>query len=590
MIVIQTETFQLDISTFGVTLKEENDLFTNSINRNYSLPFYLDGTPDILRKLGIPTLKNISNLDTKISCRIIMPTRHYSAILFLGEVTGSKIECDLVYGDETLPVYDRELKDLPWPINITTSAAMLAKGNSKKAWPLVAFNFPMLYRPKIKEDSNYEAFEGFVNNYQGFDYVENEEVNGEFLNRNVLAPFPYVLEILRFIYETAGKRVMGKVFENELLKKVLYVPENYLEKFRGAEYVQFSFSTPVDTEFSYYGPLGIYEREFTPTLPGDYEIDYNLNLDPVLARYFEFNIFSEDALSGARTPLFEASSQNNRVSLDDNYSVNIPEADQYDKIVVQLKLNHTTEDISEWNNFEYSFKGGQLNQYPNVFSLKDFVPDMTAGEFVNEIANWLNLDIDINERFVNINFAQESVLQKNVRKHDHLEIPEPTITNNTNRFYKLSYANGERVFVNKNGRIYSDQDEEGDDVVNIDMDVQPLVVERNKDITTAVWPEEKAKINLVVYDGYDQNNLPTCSAKLTRQISLDNIFKTWWSSWIDLRIHSKTFKESFECSAHQIIDIKELSYKYNEQHIIKELTIKSVNEKVVKVDLESETF
>ena len=590
MIVIQTETFQLDISTFGVTLKEENDLFTNSINRNYSLPFYLDGTPDILRKLGIPTLKNISNLDTKISCRIIMPTRHYSAILFLGEVTGSKIECDLVYGDETLPVYDRELKDLPWPINITTSAAMLAKGNSKKAWPLVAFNFPMLYRPKIKEDSNYEAFEGFVNNYQGFDYVENEEVNGEFLNRNVLAPFPYVLEILRFIYETAGKRVMGKVFENELLKKVLYVPENYLEKFRGAEYVQFSFYTPVDTEFSYYGPLGIYEREFTPTLPGDYEIDYNLNLDPVLARYFEFNIFSEDALSGARTPLFEASSQNNRVSLDDNYSVNIPEADQYDKIVVQLKLNHTTEDISEWNNFEYSFKGGQLNQYPNVFSLKDFVPDMTAGEFVNEIANWLNLDIDINERFVNINFAQESVLQKNVRKHDHLEIPEPTITNNTNRFYKLSYANGERVFVNKNGRIYSDQDEEGDDVVNIDMDVQPLVVERNKDITTAVWPEEKAKINLVVYDGYDQNNLPTCSAKLTRQISLDNIFKTWWSSWIDLRIHSKTFKESFECSAHQIIDIKELSYKYNEQHIIKELTIKSVNEKVVKVDLESETF
>ncbi len=590
MIVIQTETFQLDISTFGVTLKEENDLFTNSINRNYSLPFYLDGTPDILRKLGIPTLKNISNLETKISCRIIMPTRHYSAILFLGEVTGSKIECDLVYGDETLPVYDRELKDLPWPINITTSAAMLAKGNSIKSWPQVGFNFPMLYRPKIKEDSNYEAFEGFVNNYQGFDYVENEEVNGEFLNRNVLAPFPYVLEILRFIYETAGKRVMGKVFENELLQKVLYVPENYLEKFRGAEYVQFSFSTPVDTEFSYYGPLGIYEREFTPTLPGDYEVDYNLNLDPVLARYFEFNIFSEDALSGARTPLFEASSQNNRVSLDDNYSVNIPEADQYDKIVVQLKLNHTTEDISEWNNFEYSFKGGQLNQFPNVFSLKNFVPDMTAGEFVNEIANWLNLDIDINERFVNINFAQESVLQKNVRKHDHLEIPEPTITNNTNRFYKLSYANGERVFVNKNGRIYSDQDEEGDDVVNIDMDVQPLVVERNKDITTAVWPEEKAKINLVVYDGYDQNNLPTCSEKLTRQISLDNIFKTWWSSWIDLRIHSKTFKESFECSAHQIIDIKELSYKYNEQHIIKELTIKSVNEKVVKVDLESETF
>lgn len=590
MIVIQTETFQLDISTFGVTLKEENDLFTNSINRNYSLPFYLDGTPDILRKLGIPTLKNISNLETKISCRIIMPTRHYSAILFLGEVTGSKIECDLIYGDETLPVYDRELKDLPWPINITTSAAMLAKGNSNKSWPQVGFNFPMLYRPKIKEDSNYEAFEGFVNNYQGFDYVENEEVNGEFLNRNVLAPFPYVLEILRFIYETAGKRVMGKVFENELLQKVLYVPENYLEKFRGAEYVQFSFSTPVDTEFSYYGPLGIYEREFTPTLPGDYEVDYNLNLDPVLARYFEFNIFSEDALSGARTPLFEAISQNNRVSLDDNYSVNIPEADQYDKIVVQLKLNHTTEDISEWNNFEYSFKGGQLNQYPNVFSLKDFVPDMTAGEFVNEIANWLNLDIDINERFVEINFAQESVLQKKVRNHSHLEIPEPTITNNTNRFYKLSYANGERVFVNKNGRIYSDQDEEGDDVVNIDMDVQPLVVERNKDITTAVWPEEKAKINLVVYDGYDQNNLPTCSAKLARQISLDNIFKTWWSSWIDFRIHSKTFKESFECSAHQIIDIKELSYKYNEQHIIKEITIKIVNEKVMKVDLESETF
>jgi hypothetical protein len=405
-----------------------------------------------------------------------------------------------------------------------------------------------------------------------------------------MTPCPYILEILRFIFATAGRRVVGDVFSNELLKKVLHVPENYMEKFRGAEYVQFSFSQPTSTEIRKFGAVGVYEKELTPTIPGDYEIDYNLNLDPVLAGFFLFFIYKEDALSGERTELFAATSQGNRVSLDEKFSINIPEDNQYDKIIVQLKLKHTTEDISEWNNFEYSFKGGQLNQFPNVFSLKDYVPDMTTGEFVNEVANWLNLDININERFVAINFAQESVLQKSVRNHEHLEIPEPGITNNTNRFYRMSYANGERVFVNRNGRIYSDRDEEGDDVVKMDMDVQPLVVERNQDVTTAVYPEEEAKLNLVIFDGYDVNDQPTCSGELARELSLDNVYKTWWSSWIDFRIHSKTFKESFECSAHQIIDIKELSYKYNEQHILKKLTIKSVNEKVIKVDVESETF
>ncbi|MCC4228364.1 hypothetical protein [Zunongwangia profunda] len=594
MIYLQTENFQIDISRFGVSLSEESDLFTDSVNKNYSLPFVIEGDAELLAKLGLVHLENSSDVEIQIPCRLILPDRHYKANLFIGDIDGKKLECTITYGDEDLAVYDIELKNLPWPNIITDDLPMYAWSCSRKSWPSTAFNFPMVWKPSIAEEDNYEAFEGFINNYRDSSYVTNEIDNSgaepKYLNKNVMVPMPYLLEILRFIFAQEGKKIFGEVIDHPNLKRALYIPETFLEKFRGAEYQQWAFVDPIRQNIENNKAYSTYERILTPEVVGSYEIDYAINLDPIQARYFSFTIFRQDAITGEKTTLKKATSEKNRVKLDQKFTVNIEDKDVFDKIVIELILEDQNQSISDFNNFEYSFKGGRLNQFPNVFSLSNFVPDMTAGEYINLLKNWWNLDIDVQERYVVINFAQDSVLERNVRDHSHLEDPDKKFTHNTNRFYKLSYANGETYFYNKRGRVFSDLVDEGTEEITIELDVQPALVELNQGIMTAVAPEESSDIDFCLYDGQDENFQPTCSESISRSISLDEIGEKFWEKWLWFRIHSKTFKDSIECSTSEIYDIKELSFKYNEKQVIKKISKKFQSEKVMKVEVESESF
>lgn len=595
MIKLQSDRFEIDLSTYGVVLKEQSNIFSDKSYGNNSLPFLMDADSELLEKLGILTIDNISDVDTKVKCRLVLEETHFPAFLYLGEIIGSKIQCDITYGEEQQEIYTTKLKDLPWPKVIALQLHEHAKQTSTKSWPATPYNFPMLYNPKINGDSNYALFEDFVNNHDGNTYLQNEVDNTGaepvYINRNVIAPFPYLLEILRFGYSQIGKKTFGKLFEDETLKKTLFIPDNFLEKFKGTQYQKFSFGTPDTTEIVFNRLVyGVYEKSFTPTAIGTYDIDFSFDLDPVLASYFEFNIFRQDALSQERTLLTRFLSKNNRVKIEDSYTVNVESADQYDTIVLQLKLRHTTNSIANFNNVEYNFKGGKLNEFPDIFSLADFMPDMTFGEYENLLKNWLNLDINVQNRYVEINFVQDSILKRNRVDHSHLEDPEPSKKYNSNRFYKLSYADNSKVLYNINGQVFSDLEEEGSDVIELNMEVQPAVVESNKNIITAVAPKEKSKLDFCVYDGLNSNGKPTASSELIRELFLQAIFVKYWQLWLSFRLNSKTFKDSFKCSVFENITINDLSIRYNELHVLKSLNKKFLSEKVMQVDMESETF
>ncbi|TQI71827.1 hypothetical protein JM79_2776 [Gramella sp. Hel_I_59] len=593
MIIFRTLTnHKIDLSRFGVSLNEESSLFSDNIYKSYSVPFSIPAEEEIIEMLGLPDLDNITDVDTSVRGKIILPYTYYDAILFLGEIQGGQIECEISYGDAELAVYDRDLKDLPWPVQLVPEFGYGIEVNTKivSTWPRYAYNYPRVYDASIKEKSNYEAFRGFINDHNGitpvFNNVDNSGEEPIYYNYNVLAPFPYLLEILRFGYLQEGKTISGELFDDEIMKQALYIPQNFLEKFKGSEYLAFSFSTPTSTENE---NRGVYKRTFIPEKIGTYQVDYKLNIDPITASYFDFKVYQDDPNSFNRTILLENTSTNNRVRLSDKLKVNVTSENQFHPIVIEIKLNYRAESIATMNQFEYSFQAGKLNEFPSSFSLSDFVPDMTFGEYVNELKNWLNLDIDIQDTNVEINYTQNAILKKQREDHRHLEIPKPKKTHNSNRFYKLTYANGEQVMYNKNGQVFSELDEKGADVIEIKMDVQPAVVEQNDDIITAVVPDKRSKIDFCLFKspGLLVND---CAPETANELSQQNNFNRNWSEWLQYRVHSKTFKESFECSVHERININELSFKYNELHVIKKLKKKYQSEKTMKVDLESETF
>ncbi len=593
MMVFQSNKFSIDLSSFGITLNEENDIFTDSINKSYSLPFTISADAEILEKLDLPTLENIINVNSSVKGKIILPNKYYEATLFLGEVFKKNIEAKITFGDEDLPIYAVKLKDLPWPAQLAGNLTEFAKTVASKSWPSTAYNFPMVYDPSISKNGGYDAFLGFVNNYKDGSYIENYVDNsGEedvYVNQNVLAPFPYLLEILRFGYKTAGKKAVGEIFQHEDLKKAVYIPKNFLEKMNGSQYLSFSFATR-SSVIEIFGKLfNVYRQELTPENVGVFEVSIKLNFDPVLADQFRLWICRKNALSSELTYLQEFQSAHNRVQLDEKHPVEVTADDLLDPIVILMYLPYTDRDISDLNNFEIEFADGQLNVFPTNFTLSDFVPEMTFGEYVNLLKNWWNFEINMQERAVVINFVESNMLNKPIRDHEHLETNGKKRTSNNNRFYKLSYDKSGEVFYTKDGQIFSDLDKEGLDVIEIKMDCQNAVVEMNKGILTAVAREERSSLDFCLYDGF-QNNLPVCPISLAPKLSIQQVFANWWQNWLRFRVNSYSFKDSFDCSPNEIIDIKELSRKYNELHIIKKLNRKIKSEKIMQVDVESETF
>jgi len=593
MIFFQSDRFQLDLTKFGVSLTEENDIFTDSINKSYSLPFSIKADADILEKLGLPTLENVVNIALQEKGRIVLPNAHYPATLFLGEVYKNNIETKITFGSSDLPIYDVPLKDLPWPIQLAGNVLEFAEDFLDKSWPEVGYNFPMVYKPSISKESGYELFAGFINHYAGGEFLENYvDESGEedvYVNQNVMAPFPYFLEILKFGFKCAGKNAVGEVFQHPDLKRALYIPQNFLERMDGSEFLEFSFGNRTSVEIENNRVFNIYEKEFIPESDGTYELEFNLNLDPVLAEYFQLGIYRKNALSNELTLLQGYTSFYNRVQLEEKLSIEVTPADELDPILVKLKLFYTDRNIADYNNFEIAFSDGQLNIFPTYFTLSDFVPNMSFGEFVNMLENWWNIEIDVQNNVAVCSFLQNSIFKKPVRDHEHLETNEKKRTSNTNRFYTLMYANDERIFYTKDGQIFSNLDNEGLEKIEIEMNCQPAVVESNKSIITAVAPEEASDLDFCLYDGL-QSGKPLCPVSLSRKLSLQNVFENWWQTWLRLRVNGYTFNDEFECSPHEIIKIEELSRKYNELHIIKKINRKIKSEKLMQVDVESETF
>lgn len=592
MIVLQSDKFQLDLSKYGIATRELNQIFHDTVDKGYSLPFNIVADAILLEQLELAHLDNIQNTTIRYKCHLLLPEKTYDAILYIKEVEGYNIHCNLTFGDAILDVYSTKLKDLPWKLQLAEDLNDFAQDVIENSWPDVGYNFPMVYYPDIVKGSNYDHFLGFVNNFESGAFIENDIGSGEepgVINRNVMVPFPYFAEILKFGYETNGYIVHGTLFENEDFKKAVYIPKNYLEKLDASQYAQFSFGLRDSVTQLNGQTLNVYEYNLVTEEVGSFKVSFKINLSPLLAETFILNIYKEDSFTSDRTLIQNYTSSLNRVDLEEEVSVVLEPSELGDKIVVELMLKYTNVNISEFNSFEIARADGQVNVFPNVFSLSDFMPDMTFGEYVTAIKNWLNLEVTRFKNVVFINFIQDSIYSKPKRDHQHLEQIKPKRKINGHRFFKLKYANNDSVFYNKDGQVFSDLESDGVDDIEINMEVVPAIVEMNSNTMTAIAPEEDDKLRFCMYDG-TMSGIPLCNPAISQNLSIQNVFKNFWETWLGFRVNSFTFNETFECSIHEIITVEELSYKYNELHIIKSLNKKILSESTMRVEVETETF
>jgi len=595
MILFQTTIWQLDLSNLPITLNESNDWFTDTQTKSYSYPFNLQITDAIADKLELVTINNITNYKNKIYGTLIIDNEYYNAYLTINEVVGTRLEVTLFYGTETLEVFDKKLSALPFP-NIFAVGGLraYAKNLITQSWPEATHNFPMVFREAIKNESNFENFNLFLNHYYNnngtYEFKDNfvsDLGGGEEMvsNRNVMCPFPYLLEVLKLAFKSEGKTIAGDFVNDDFNKKILLVPQNYMEQYSETQLLNYSFSNFTSQEVLTDKILNVYTQIHTPLQEGAYSLDIRINMSNVVAQYFSLTV------TQAGVELYSAFSENREVIIEKTLDITIVDTNVFENIEVQLKLQYQDINISEYNSFKYQYNEGQLNIFPEIYNLANFMPDLTFREFTNRIKTAFNLKFDYTDTIVYINYLDNEFDRLTFTNHSHLQQPDVKRTLSKNNLFKLQHPNGDEIMVNNSGQIYSDADYTDAETEKIEIKVLPLKVKEKYSFVTAIYPEDDEEdIMLCLYNGLVGNIPFAANTVNNKSLELQDIYKRLYKNWLRFRANSETYNDSFYISIHDELNIKKGSFKYNKNHIVKSIERKRISEQWWKCDVESETL
>tara|TARA_R110002167_G_scaffold364968_1_gene588374 strand:+ start:28551 stop:30314 length:1764 start_codon:yes stop_codon:yes gene_type:complete len=587
MILFQTLSgFQLDLTEYGFTFNEESDYFSEETSKSYTLPVNINIDDELATVLGLVDIENISGYTTKVEGCLTIDEVFYDAYISINVVQGTKAELKLFYGKETLSVFDKNLSELPWPV-IDTGGSLVtyAKSILDKSYPEVDHNFPMVYRPSIKENANYDEFMLFVNYYGNSQFFTNNLSGEEVFNRNVMAPMAYIKSVLKLGFETEGLQLRGEFANDSFFDKVVLVPDNYFEEYSNLAKRQSWQFEYYDSQETVEGTtISIYERSFMPDETGTYSIKYKLNFPAGIASNFDFKI------TYGETNLFKASTNNKPLIIDDVLEINLDGTSPYEEIKVVLRISEQQNTIAALNYFVFDLKGGDVNEFPSEYSLSDFMPDMTFREYFTRIKNWLNLEATYLENAVVLNYMDNTLQKLVYDDHSHLEIPLPKRTLNKNNLFKISYDYGNTVMFDKDGKTYSDADYLDSEITSIDLQVLPVSVSENNGLITGAFPEENSGLVLGIYDGLVSDK-PVLRDQISYQdLSLQVVTSLFHKLSLKFRANSEQFNETYYARVHERFDLKHGIFKYNKKQLITSIKKNRISDKWWKITQVSESF
>ena len=593
MIIFQTDKVKVNLTNKGIRLNENSDYFSNQTSKSYSFPFEVKLDEEIALLLGLVNVPTVNSYSPKIYGTLILDRVFYDAYISIGEVKEHSAEITLYYGKEVLSVFDKKLSELPFgQVEMTGYLPAHAKDLLTKSWPEATHNFPKMFREDIKQKSNYKYFEYFINNYQDvsgtwkFPVNAEEIIEGETVsaNRNVMAPFPYLLEIFKVAFASEGLEVKGDFMNDEFYRKVLLVPQLFFEQFAGTDFENFSFSYYTSQEDLNGQTINVYIKQLDPASSGSYTLKMRLNFSNALAKYFKLTI-----TQGPDT-LYEAFSENTQVTIDETLRITSTAGSGTDPIIVTLKLSLISASLEPFNRFTYEYKEGDLNIFPTAYSLADFMPDMTFREFVNKIKSWLNLRFEYTDNAVYISYLDDYINTVVFEDKSYLQDPKHVRVINQNNLFKLSYPDATEVLVNKNGQTYSSKDYLDNEIEELEIEAQPLEVYDNEGIVTAVYPEDEEDLMFCLYDGLVNNdNLAVDNIGGVR-LTIQDLYNTRFKNWLRFRANSEVIKDKFFLHITDTYTLKTGVFKYNKKQLVKSISKKRVSDEYWSVEAESETL
>ncbi|PQB08033.1 hypothetical protein BST83_13380 [Polaribacter filamentus] len=570
-----------------LSLKDVNDAFNDSLTLTHAeFPFIIEENEDVIKELGS---SEINSLTSKKEIEI---TFIFGASVFFGKLKVLKYlknrrSCVLKFGNEFIKILDKKIADyMPvykyngeTPYTETVAAYYdqstfieAIKTDIAKPYPQIDYAAPTLDVGKYYTDDEWSSFQQRFNQKLPTLLVNRREtIIADFSynvkNFNSFVPMPYLMALLKNPILNNGYKLAGSFVDNPFNSKIVIVPKEthnntaYLENtgiyfsFADAEILTIGEFYSYVSVYANFG-IGIHNINIAltniqqPTTSGTTKVKvYRIYNEASQTEFFlEKEITEFDFVSNAQfieSISFEVTEDNitdsalciqyqhsNNV-LPDESTINInPEAEE-----TVLHLIHPTVDLSR------------------------YVPDWSIGELINNLKNWQNLDIVLDEvtKTIYLNYNIEFL-----NSTDHVDLSDKVIaiSDKENAFknkYNLTYAD------NKNNVLIEDghQTINGvvtEDVVSITNKFKALTENSIGNPTSKEYLAE-AGVTLILLS--DTNEFANSYNTQTLGMHGDfGIVNNYWKKWINFRQKAKQITAVAYLNTLEISKIKKIRKIY----------------------------
>ena len=463
MTIFITEFFKLDLSHLNIKFSEENSFFEKDLIKQHSFPFKIPKQQSFMPFFEFIGSHNSIESNKYIKGTLFRNDKYYEAELLVLEIS-EQIEALIYYRFEKLSIFDKNLKNLPWEtLEIGNSIHSYAEQTIIKDYPNTVINFPTIYAPDLYKDYDFGD-----NKYAGF---INHNVDGSFFEviftyytplrthykMNEMRPFIYLKEIVKFIFSQIDYTLVGDFMSNASISKCLLYHENSIF-YTNKDYTEFEnlSLTLSQSNVSGYYPSSLTYNEYTKSMTmvsyGSYKVKLNVQgeLSATGGSVYIKCLFNSESYKS----FVNTNSSNTAVSFNNNleFSFHVPKnlVGRLFEIKV-ICLASVKNSISG----EYEINGTLRPLYKNFISLKDLLPEIKVGEFINAVKESFNMTSVFNQatRTVEFNFLNSFIEKEQVLDLSNYTIDSVARKLNKSIGYKISFSDGEIFNLNKKGKF-----------------------------------------------------------------------------------------------------------------------------------------
>ena len=607
--IVYLPTAKLDLSKQKFSIQENNAKVSDSQFTKIVFPFSLPVSEEILNSIGDIINHAATDVETVIDCKLEHEGRVHDAKFEILGNEGSYAEIQIDYGFDELPNWTKKLSELPLENFSVPDIHTYAPTVLNKKYPEVNFNFPRIYNKKYDPTTEvWDAFDGFLNDMKPDmtemrrNYIDGV---GNIFNVNIIHPMPYILHVLKTGFRDAGFELKGHILTDaDLLYRTIYSGTDYFTSKKQRRYeFDIMYGTPDIIDLHHgYKDYELYERHITIEKMGNYKIAGIIHYFKAKKMVSEYklilngkNIWRKYGGTNKNTDRYD-------IPIDIDFNVNQENSiltiwvhkqykgDVYNTNMCKLLVtSKTTEDIS---NAELGDDSGFVTNR-NEVNLKNAVPDMTFGDFVNKICNWFNYAMIPIEKTIYMNrLSLEKYFEpKDFRKY---EAKRPKRVPKKNVSYLLKFPELDRkvdsVFYDAKGFKLNGEEIADTKVIDIDGYCLPVYMPKpNSHSTAVVQTDSTTMLQLVYYDGLTNG---TNNAKNPAGCHFPELFYKNWENWLKRRLECYEYTWKFTIPIEEMANysINDYIYCYDNIHLIKTLNKDKVSETTYEVEIITETI